>query len=167
MKIISIFIFLSSISFFTKGQVPERIPDFSNFINLEDERAFTADSLRAANMQMFILYDPGCGHCQELAAGIADSLHRLPTDLDLYFISLQKKESVDGFVNMFAKALKNHPQVTFLYDPQGEFILKFDPKNFPSTYIYAARSFKLIKYFDGERKVAKLLPFIESKEFAK
>lgn len=167
MKIISIFILLSSISFLTRGQVPERIPAFSNFINLQDESVFTVDSLRSTNMQMFILYDPGCGHCQELAAGIVDSLHRLPTDLDLYFISLQKKESVDGFVNMFAKALKNHPQVTFLYDPQGEFILKFDPKNFPSTYIYAAGNFKLIKYFDGERKVAKILPFIDNRAAVK
>ena len=160
MKRFFIFTLLSILFFHAKGQVPEYIPAFSTFINLEDERAFTIDSLDSCKNQLFILYDPGCGHCQELAAGIADSLDRIPDNLSIYFIALQPKESVDGFVNMFAKALKNHPQVTFLYDPQGEFILKFDPKNFPSTYIYSAENFKLIKYFDGERKVEKILPFL-------
>ncbi|MFZ4262301.1 redoxin [Sphingobacterium sp. HJSM2_6] len=157
--IVSLFLFLSSHDLL--GQAPKQLPAFQQFINYTNQAPFTIDSLDKKHKQVFILYDPGCGHCQELGNGMGKMIHQLDTAIDYYLISMVEKEQVDGFINMFAKPLKNHPQVTFLYDPVGEFITLFHPKNFPSTYIYDKGSLKLIKHFDGENKFEKLFPILK------
>lgn len=152
-------VLVSSASLF--GQAPKALPKFHQFINYADRSVFTIDSLNKKHKQVFILYDPGCGHCQELGHGLGKTIHQADTAISFYFISMVEKEQVDGYINMFAKELKNHSQVVFLYDPQYEFITLFDPKNFPSIYIYDKGSFKLIKHFDGENKIDKLIPYIK------
>lgn len=146
------------------GQVPERMPSFSKFSDMNTGAKFTSDSLNRKHTQVFILFDPGCGHCQELGQGIAKSLGTIRDDVDFYFISMQEKPLVDGYINMFAKGLRNDKRVRFLYDPEGEFILSFSPKNFPSTYIYEAESLQIIKQLDGENRVETLLPYLQKQD---
>ena len=156
--IIGLWIILSNVAL---AQVPDSIPRFKKFLKMENNAPFTYDSLDRKKTQVFVLFDPGCGHCQELGQGIGNILDSISKDVDIFFVSLQEKALVDGFVNMFAKKLKNHPQVHFLYDPEGEFILLFDPKNFPSTYVYSKKKFKLVQFFDGDNKAIKILPFLK------
>jgi len=161
---ISTVVLIFTIVSLSMAQVPDTIPAFSKFSNMYSGEKFTSDSLNTENTQVFILFDAGCGHCQELGQGIAKSLGQIKEDVDFYFISMQEKPLVDGYINMFAKELKNDPRVKFLYDPEGEFILKFNPKNFPSTYIYEAKSLQIIKQFDGESHVISLLPFLKKQQ---
>lgn len=139
------------------AQQGESLPRFSKLIRMESNESFTRDSLNKENKLMFILFDPGCGHCQELGHALAGSLTEITDSVDIYFVSMQPKELVDGYVNMFAPGLAKDSRVHFLYDPEGEFILLFNPQNFPSTYIYAAESQQLLAHFDGESEIADIL----------
>ena len=160
---VSTLIFIFTLISVSQAQIPETMPKFSKFRDMNTQEIFTSDSIKNEHTQVFILFDPGCGHCQELGQGISDSLEQLRTDVDFYFISMQDKPLVDGYINMFAKGLASDSRVKFLYDPEGEFILNFHPKNFPSTYIYEAKSLQILAQFDGENKVTALLPFLQIK----
>lgn len=161
--IFTLFLVFASVGF-AIAQIPEKIPAFSKFIDMNTGAKFTSDSLNTQHTQVFILFDPGCGHCQELGQGIGKALGKIREDVDFYFISMQEKPLVDGFINMFAKPLKSDKRVKFIYDPEGEFILKFNPKNFPSSYIYEAKSLQIIKQFDGENKAEKLQLYLEKQD---
>lgn len=163
-NIILVLIFVFTTVGLSNGQVPEKMPAFSKLSDMNTGAKFTSDSLNSKHTQVFILFDPGCGHCQELGQGISKSLDKIRQDVDFYFISMQEKPLVDGYINMFAKGLRNDKRVKFLYDPEGEFILSFNPKNFPSTYIYEAKSLQIIKQFDGENRVETLLPYLQKRD---
>jgi len=163
-NIILVLIFVFTTVGLSNGQVPVKMPAFSKFSDMNTGAKFTSDSLNSKHTQVFILFDPGCGHCQELGQGISKSLDKIRQDVDFYFISMQEKPLVDGYINMFAKGLRNDKRVKFLYDPEGEFILSFNPKNFPSTYIYEAKSLQIIKQFDGENRVETLLPYLQKRD---
>lgn len=163
-NIILVLIFVFTTVGLSNGQVPEKMPAFSKFSDMNTGAKFTSDSLNSKHTQVFILFDPGCGHCQELGQGISKSLDKIRQDVDFYFISIQEKPLVDGYINMFDKGLRNDKRVKFLYDPEGEFILSFNPKNFPSTYIYEAKSLQIIKQFDGENRVETLLPYLQKRD---
>lgn len=154
-------IFLMAITF-GYGQEKVRLPEFQKFIRMDSNEPFTRDSIVVDNTQVFILFDPGCGHCQELGYNISNVLDRMAKDVDVYFVSMQPKDLVDGYINMFAPALASDSRVHFLFDPEAEFILNFNPKAFPSTYIYAKDSLTLLAHFDGDAEVDEILPLIEA-----
>ena len=144
------------------GQETVRLPEFQKFIKMDSNAPFTRDSIAVDKTQVFILFDPGCGHCQELGYNLSKVLDRMAKDVDVYFVSMQSKDLVDGYINMFAPALAPDSRVHFLYDPEAEFILNFNPKAFPSTYIYDKGSLALLAHFDGDAEIDEILPFIES-----
>ncbi|QBR12667.1 hypothetical protein [Sphingobacterium sp. CZ-2] len=146
------------------AQVPDSIPPFHKFKDYEHGATFSRDSLNKDHKQVFILYDAGCGHCQELGYEFSKAIPELDSLVDYYFIAMQEKPLVEGYINMFAKDLKNYSNVKFLHDPEGEFILNFHPKNFPATYIYDRKTFKLLFQVDGESKVVKMLPFLKKQK---
>lgn len=160
MRIFIFFTLLLGCSVSAFSQRKDTIPNFSKLVRMESNESFTRDSLNMGNRQVFILFDPGCGHCQELGQGLAESLDRVVKSVDIYFVSMQPKEQVDGYINMFAPGLGKDSRVHFLFDPEGEFILNFNPRNFPSTYIYEEESGFLINHIDGEGKMEEILPHL-------
>ncbi|MVZ63951.1 TlpA family protein disulfide reductase [Sphingobacterium humi] len=146
------------------AQVPKELPAFAKMVNLKDGTPFSSDSLRTEGPNVLVLYDPGCGHCQELGSEIAAALGNVDKKIHFYFIALQGNPEVEGYINMFAKGLKNNPQVHFIHDPEGQFILSFNPSNFPFTYIYDGKTKQKLQHFNGESKFKKLAPFLEVKE---
>lgn len=146
------------------AQVPENLPNFNGMFKMENNAPFSSDSLSNKGINALIFYDPGCGHCQELASEIGKSLDQFDKGTDFYFVAMQEKGQVDGMLNMFEKELIDKPNVHFLYDPEGKFILAFNPKNFPFTYIYAGDTKREIKHFNGEGKIKKLLPYLITKK---
>ncbi|MDM1049952.1 MULTISPECIES: TlpA family protein disulfide reductase [Sphingobacterium] len=143
------------------AQVPDTLPTFKGMFKMENNQAFTSDSLSQKGINVLVFYDPGCGHCQELASEIGKSLDKFKEHTDFYFVAMQEKGQVEGMLNMFAKELISKPNVHFLHDPTGQFILAFNPKNFPFAYIYNAETGKEIKHFNGEGKLRKLLPYLD------
>ncbi|UIR54513.1 redoxin domain-containing protein [Sphingobacterium sp. SRCM116780] len=118
-------------------------------------KRFTQKDLPKDGVIVFNYYDTGCSHCQKMGAGIAQHIDTFK-NVKFYFISMNDREYVEGFINMFAKKLKPNNQVTFIHDPDGQFIELFKPTQTPSIYIYDAKTKKLLKHLDGEDDVKKL-----------
>lgn len=152
-------LFCCLISWCTAQETPAQLPAISTIHNVYKPQQLLQKALPNKGKLVFIFYDPGCGHCQELGAGIAKNSERLG-QAAVFFISMNDKEYVDGYINMFAKGLKEKKNISFWKDPGVEFIEKFMPQNYPATFIYDASSKKLLKAFHGEGDVNKILPFL-------
>ncbi len=76
---------------------------------------------------------------------------------------MNDKPYVDGFINMHAKALRTAANIKFLFDSGTQFIEKFKPSNYPSLYIYDAKTKTLVKHLDGEDDVNELLKILAVK----
>lgn len=130
-------------------KAPVELPVFETFQRYDNGAVFTADSLSNIGKNVLVFYDPGCGHCQELGHSFSQNWEKWSDEVNFYFISMTEKELVDTYVDKYAKNLKGKKNVVFLFDEKGEFIYRFDPKNFPSTYIYTADTRQLIEMYDG------------------
>lgn len=138
------------------AQESSEIPAFKTFTRYDNGNSFTVDSLSKQGVNVLVFYDPGCGHCQELGFDISQNFESWSKNTWFYFISMLEKADVDNYINRFAKNLRDQPNVLFLRDSIGEFITLFDPKTFPSTYIYSAESGKLIESYDGANTTDKM-----------
>lgn len=157
MKLLTTILFASLLFLFksVSAQVPKVLPTFT-FNEVYQSGQFNSDKLPKTGYIVLNFYDPGCGHCQKMGSGIARNLQKLK-NVSFYFISMNDKAYVDGFINMHAKALKSASNVKFLFDPGTQFIEKFSPANYPSLYIYDAKTRALVQHLDGEEDVNKLL----------
>lgn len=140
-------------------QAPATMPTFSGIHDVYNPARKLQGALPTSGKVILIFYDPGCGHCQALGSGIARNAAKF-AKASIFFISMNDKEYVDGYVNMFADGLKNKKNISFWKDEGVEFIEKFMPENYPATYIYDARTKKLIQSFQGEDEVVKIIPFL-------
>lgn len=161
-KIGCIAFFIALFNFCAAQQAPATMPSFSSIRNVYDSNLMLQNTLPSSGKIVFIFYDPGCGHCQELGAGISKNIDKLK-EVSFFFISMNDKEYVDGYINMFAKGLKGKKNVSFWKDHGVEFIEKMMPENYPASYIYDARTKKIIKSFQGESDVTKILASIASR----
>jgi len=151
-------LFFVSVFFLFKpvfAQAPKTLPSFT-FEEVYQASKFNSDRLPKSGFIVLDFYDPGCGQCQKMGAGIARNLSKFK-NVSFYFISMNDKPYVDGFINMHAKALKSASNVKFLFDAGTQFIEKFKPSNYPSLYIYDAKTKVLVQHLDGEDDVNKLL----------
>ena len=145
-------LFLYGLSVF--GQAPAELPAFETFQRYDDQTVFTTDSLSTTGKNVLVFYDPGCGHCQELGHSFSENWNTWDDDVNFYFISMTEKELVDTYIDKYAKNLKDKGNVVFLFDERGEFIYRFEPQNFPSTYIYTADTRQLVEMYDGVNTTA-------------
>lgn len=157
-RILAFFIFLAQYGF--AQNAPATLPRFTSIYGVYDAKKALQESLPSSGKIVLIFYDPGCGHCQELGDGISKNVNKF-ANASIFFISMNDKEYVDGYVNMFAKGLKNKKNISFWKDSGVEFIEKFNPENYPATYVYDARTKKLIRSFQGESKVSKIIPSVQ------
>lgn len=136
-----------------------RLPILTTIYNIDDSTQILSKSLPANGTIILILYDPGCSHCQTLGEGIAKQWEKLK-ESSVFFISMQEKAYVEGFVNMFAKGLREKKNISFWRDPGVEFFDKVKPTDYPATYIYDATTRMLLYSFQGESDIDKLLDYI-------
>lgn len=129
------------------AQAPTEIPYFS-LQEVFTGKSFKTSDLPKEGLIIFNYYDTGCSHCQKMGAGIAEQLQAFK-NIKFYFVAMNDVEYVEGFINMFAKKLRPHPNVSFILDKNGQFISLFKPTQTPSLYIYDAKTHKLLKHLDG------------------
>ncbi|WP_148909085.1 redoxin [Sphingobacterium allocomposti] len=137
-------------------KVPAQLPKLSGIHRIDDPKILLESSFPRDGKIMLVFYDPGCGHCQELGAGVARQADKLG-NIAVFFITMNDKEYVEGYINMFAKGLRGRKNISFWKDPGVEFIEKFHPSDYPATYIYDASTRKLVKSFQGESNIGKIL----------
>jgi peroxiredoxin len=143
-----IFVALLLISFSVDAQSPaETIPDFTFF--RFNHTPFTSKDLEAGKMLFFVFFDANCEHCQHAVQTLNDHYSELKKT-ELYLISLDNQETINGFMNKYGKALYGKKNVTLLQDLRNEFILKFRPRKYPSMFLYSQQK-KLLIYNDNEQ----------------
>lgn len=140
-------------------QVTGSLPAVTQIHEKNDSKKLLSNAMPSKGKIMIIFYDPGCGSCQQLGSDVNKNIASLK-NTSVFFISMHDADLVDGYINMYAKELKNQKNVSFWKDPGVEFIEKFAPTNYPATYIYEASTKKLLKSFQGEGRIKDMLPFL-------
>lgn len=113
------------------------------------------DQIATKEMQgnnVFILFQPGCDHCQEEAKEIEQSLDGFK-DYTLYFISSSPIPQIMKFAEDYK--LDNKHNVKFAYTSTDGVLNQYGPIQTPSVYIYSQG--KLLKSFNGQTNIENIL----------
>lgn len=131
------------------------IPNFT-FYKVKSGVSFTNADIPKGKKTVFILFDPGCSHCQHEAAALSKNYSKLK-NVNIYFVSMNDPALQATFLETFGKDLVGKSNVEVLYDKNQEFIQKFHiPKQFPANYVYGS-DMKLQTSWDGERDINKII----------
>lgn len=133
------------------------VPDF-DFYKLNDQ-PFTRKDLASSKMLLFIFFDVTCDHCHR-AIQQFNNRHAELKNTAVYLISLDTKSSINNFLNTNAKNLTTMKNVVILQDLKNEFITRFQPRKYPSVFLYSPQK-KLILYDDEEKNVPVFLQKID------
>lgn len=129
------------------------VPDF-DFYRL-DNRTFTKKDLDPSKMLLFVFFDVTCDHCHR-AIQQFNNRHTELKKAAVYLISLDAKQTIINYLNSNGKNLIAMKNVTILQDLKNEFISRFQPRKYPSIFLYSPQQ-KLIMYDDEEKNVPKFL----------
>ncbi|MEJ7685287.1 MAG: redoxin domain-containing protein [Segetibacter sp.] len=110
------------------------VPDF-DFYKL-DNRSFTKKDLDPSKMLLFVFFDVTCDHCHR-AIQQFNNRHIELEKAAVYLISLDAKQTIINFLNTNAKNLTTMKNVTILQDLKNEFITRFQPRKYPSIFLYS------------------------------
>lgn len=133
------------------------VPDF-DFYKLDDQ-PFTKKDLAASKILLFIFFDVTCDHCHR-AIQQFNNRHTELKNTAVYLISLDTKPAITNFLNTNAKNLTTMKNVVVLQDLKNEFITRFQPRKYPSVFLYSPQK-KLILYDDDEKNVPVFLEKID------
>lgn len=150
--ILSIVLFFGAAVFACAQEGPYTIPEFT-FYKLDDT-PFTRNDLTKTSNIVFVFFSTTCHHCQDETRAMGEHFDAF-NQSTLYFISKEKKNDVLKFMEAYGKELKDKPNVHVLLDPQSEFVLKFNPTQYPSVYIYTPTR-QLVKRFSGETPIEEI-----------
>lgn len=131
---------------------PYVIPEFT-FYRLDDT-PFTRDDLTRTSNIVFVFFSTTCHHCQNETRAMGEHFDAF-SQSTLYFISKEDKGDIRKFMEVYGKTIKDQPNVHVLRDPRSEFVLKFNPTQYPSVYIYTPTR-QLVKHFSGETPIGEI-----------
>lgn len=127
------------------------LPNFT-FYQLRSGIRVTQENVAKDKNTVFILFDPGCSHCQHEATELEKNIDRLK-DVNIYYISMNDPALVLGFFDTFAPKLSKASNVEVLIDKDQTFIQTIHvPSQFPANYIYGADG-KLKAHWEGEKNI--------------
>ncbi|MCI0920072.1 redoxin domain-containing protein [Sphingobacterium rhinopitheci] len=133
----------------------QAIPAFT-FYKVKSGMSFSNNDIPQGKKTVFILFDPGCSHCQTEAAALGKNYNKIK-DINIYFVSMNDPAMQASFLETFGKELVGKPNIEVLYDKNQDFIQKFHiPKQFPANYVYGA-DMKLQTSWDGERDINQII----------
>lgn len=133
------------------------VPDF-DFYTL-DNQTFTKKDLSESKMLLFIFFDVTCDHCHR-AIQQFNNRHTELKNTAVYLVSLDTKPAITNFLNTNAKNLTTMKNVVILQDLKNEFITRFQPRKYPSVFLYSPQK-QLIMYDDEEKNVPVFLQKID------
>ncbi|MDR0264083.1 MAG: thioredoxin family protein [Sphingobacterium sp.] len=136
----------------TQSSEPAAIlPNFT-FYQLRSGIRVTQENVAKDKNTVFILFDPGCSHCQHEATELEKNIDRLK-DVNIYYISMNDPALVLGFFDTFAPKLSKASNVEVLIDKDQTFIQTIHvPSQFPANYVYGADG-KLKAHWEGEKNI--------------
>ena len=142
------------------AQTPaKKIPPFT-FYQLNNT-AFTNGNLPKGKKILFVFFDTGCEHCQRSVARY--NLHMAELrNAAVCFVTLDVKAKIDPFMDKYGSNIRREKNVLILQDRQFQFITRFQPKKYPSMFLYSAQQ-QLLFYSDEETAVDTMLKMVNSK----
>lgn len=141
----------------TRNVPAQIIPDFK-FFTLNN-KPFTNGDLPEGKMIFFMFVDPGCNHCQHAVKTIGDQYPSFK-QTSIYIISVFGTDQINGFMNTYGSKLKAQKNVTILQDKLDQFIVKFNPRKYPSMFLFS-RERKLLDYEDTPETVFRIVNAIK------
>lgn len=128
------------------------VPDF-RWVRHDQTLLSNAD-LPKGKLLLFVFFDPDCEHCQRLAKHMDQDAAAF-RGAAVYFVSMESQDKTLRFAATYAPRLAGQPNVLFLCDPGGGYMLGFHPIRFPSLYLYSPEN-KLLDYEDNEETLFRI-----------
>lgn len=142
------------------AQVPaKKIPPFT-FYRLNNV-AFAHTNLPKGKKILFVFFDTSCDHCQRSVARYNLHMSEL-RNAAVYFVTLDVKAKIDPFMEKYGSNISKEKNVLILQDRQFQFITRFQPKKYPSMFLYSAKQ-QLLFYSDEETAVDTILQKVKAK----
>ena len=149
----------SLISNNSSAQTPaQTIPEFTFY--KFDKTPFTNKNLTTGKDILFIFFDVTCDPCQHTISTLSKRINEC-SKISIYLISLEDKTAVTNFFNQFGNNLPGQKNVTILQDSKNQFITQFNPKKYPSVFLYSAQK-KILLYDDEDQYLEKFFKIISS-----
>ncbi|MES2774847.1 MAG: redoxin domain-containing protein [Bacteroidota bacterium] len=123
------------------------IPSFS-FSRL-DKTAFTNKDLATGKQVFFVFFDTECDHCLH-AIQYLDQHYQDFRKAAIYMITLDDAGKLGRYIEKHAPGLKLRKNISFLQDVNSEFIAKFQPRKYPSLFLFSKKR-TLLRYGDDEQ----------------
>lgn len=143
------------------AQVPaQTVPDF-RFLQ-KNGTAFTRQQLPTGKPLFFAFFDITCDHCQK-AMQYLNSHYRELGKAAVYLVTLDPGPSAEAFLGKHAPQLLRQPNTVLLRDTRNQFITLFQPRKYPSLFLYSSRQ-QLILYSDEEKDLSAFLTKIKAEK---
>lgn len=137
------------------SQAATSIPNFT-FYKVKSGIAYTKDDLPAGKNTVFLLFDPGCNHCQQETAALAKRYDQIK-DVNILYVSMNDPALMTQFFSSFGKELEGKENVEMLWDRNQDFIQKFHiPDMFPANYVYGPDG-QLKASWEGEKPIEEII----------
>jgi peroxiredoxin len=131
----------------------QTIPHFQ-FSRL-DHTSFTDHDFPPGKAIFIMFFDSDCDHCQHAIKNIGDNLPAFKK-IPIYLVSIDDENKINQFMKTYGSKLQGQKNVTILQDKLQQFITKFNPRRYPSMFIYSSEK-KLIDYEDNPESVFRLV----------
>jgi peroxiredoxin len=146
------------ISFRISAQIPgqppaQTIPEFKFF--RFNNAPFTNKDLPQGQTVFFLFFDSDCDHCQNAVKNIGKEYQSFKK-ISIFLISIDDQKKINHFMETYGSKLKGQKNVTILQDKLQQFISKFNPRKYPSMFLYSSEK-KLIDYEDNAESVFRLV----------
>ena len=147
-------IFCLLVSFNVTAQTPAQTVPVFDFYKF-DKTAFTNKNLTPGKMSFFMFFDCDCDHCQHAMTNLNKNFQEYKKAA-VYLISLDDTDKIKAFMQKFGPNVNNQKNVTMLLDVRNEFITRFNPRKYPSMFLYSADK-KLLAYEDNPDNMFRFL----------
>lgn len=131
------------------------IPDFT-FYKVKSGISYTKADIPENKNTVFLLFDPGCNHCQQETAALAKNYEKIK-DVNILYVSMNDPALMTQFFSTFGKELEGKANVEMLWDRNQDFIQRFHiPDMFPANYVYGPDG-QLKAYWEGEKSIDEII----------
>lgn len=131
------------------------IPEFT-FYKVKSGIAYTKADLPKDKNTVFLMFDPGCNHCQQETTALSNHYDRVK-DVNIVYVSMNDPALMAQFFSTFGKKLEGKENVEMLWDRNQDFVQKFHiPNIFPANYVYGPDG-QLKSYWEGEKPIDEVI----------
>ncbi|WP_041536996.1 peroxiredoxin family protein [Pseudopedobacter saltans] len=134
------------------------LPDFE-FQKL-DSTSFKRTDLDSTKNTLIIFFDATCGHCKDAMIKVNKNYEKL-YNTNVVLVSLDVEKSIHMFLTEFGPKFWNNSKVTILHDGKYEFVPLFNPKRYPSLYLYSPKR-DLLVYANNDDKMEEIFKLIDT-----